>query len=143
MSTNARPRVLIPCLLWLGELVTQQLMSLRATAGDTDHDIGALRLLVDDLALASVATLGADDHDIDHSLAKSFSRPRLRRTNGLRGRVTNSAGARAIRARSRRKRLFKSPAAMGARGKVRRVRHPAWARLEAMGVCLPDRRHMP
>jgi len=32
------------------------------------HDIGALTQPIDDLALAFVAPLGADDHDIGHFL---------------------------------------------------------------------------
>jgi len=33
---------------------------------EAHHDIGALRQPIDDLALAFVTPLGADDHDIGH-----------------------------------------------------------------------------
>ena len=36
---------------------------------EAHHDIGALGQPIDDLALAFVAPLGADDHDIGHGLS--------------------------------------------------------------------------
>ena len=47
-----------------------------------DHDIGALRQPVDDLALALVAPLGADDGDIAHPAPPSAERLAARRLRG-------------------------------------------------------------
>jgi hypothetical protein len=98
------------------------------------HDIGALRQLIDDLVLAFVAHC--------EPTTTTLATPCLRRTNGPVG-----AGPCDLVARARercecaghagRRRLFKPPAAIGVRGKVRRVRHPARARPEVMGVTCP------
>jgi hypothetical protein len=49
-----------------GRAAYDQRVSGIVAALETDHDIGPLRQPVDDLSLAFVAPLGADDHDIRH-----------------------------------------------------------------------------
>jgi hypothetical protein len=52
----------------IGGAVDHQRMAGVVAALEAHHDIGALRQPIDDLALALVAPLGADDHDIGHCL---------------------------------------------------------------------------
>ncbi len=51
---------------FIGRAVDHQRMAGIVAALEAHHHIGALRQPVDDLALAFVAPLGADDHDIGH-----------------------------------------------------------------------------
>ena len=72
----------------IGGAVDHQRVAGIMAALEAHHDIGALRQPIDDLPLAFVAPLGADDHDIGHLESPSKSWPG--RTNGpvWRGRVT-------------------------------------------------------
>jgi len=54
---------------------------------ETHHDIGALRQPIDDLALAFVAPLGADDHDIGHVRKSSKPWIETHKRRACRGRV--------------------------------------------------------
>ncbi len=67
---------------FVGGAVDHERMAGIVAALKAHHDIGALRQPIDDLALAFVAPLGADDHDIGHwlrplkSWIESHERPR-------------------------------------------------------------------
>ncbi len=63
----------------VGGAVDHQRMAGIMAALEAHHDIGALGQPIDDLALALVAPLGADDHDIGHvksSTGRTHKRPR-------------------------------------------------------------------
>ncbi len=56
----------------VGDVADDQRVAGIVAALEADHDIGALRQPVDDLALALVAPLGADDGDIGHGLSPAY-----------------------------------------------------------------------
>ena len=64
----------------IGGAVDHQRVAGIVAALEAHHDIGALRQPIDDLALAFVTPLGADDHDIGH--VKNPLIPGRERTNG-------------------------------------------------------------
>ena len=59
---------------FVGDTVDHEGVAGIMPALEAHHDVGALGQPIDDLALAFVAPLGADDHDIGHGLSPLKSR---------------------------------------------------------------------
>ena len=133
----------------IGGAVDHQRVAGIVAALEAHHDIGALRQPIDDLALALVAPLGADDHDIGHvALPLDLRRKKAKRPRRSEGPCELIAPSprrcerryRPIFLASNSRSLRQSALRQMERCDMCVLRHRAKQLTARMGVCSRDRR---